>query len=125
MVNRFLKPGGRFVFADFHPVVWMFDNDFSKIAYRYFKDDAIIEEEMGTYAEKDADITNETISWNHGLGEVLGALLKNGVTIADFKEYDYSPYSCFNHLEEFEPGKFRIKHLGNKIPVVYSIVGMR
>jgi len=125
VVSRFLKPGGRFVIADFHPVVWMFDNDFSKIAYRYFKDEAIIEEETGTYAEKDADITNETISWNHSLGEMLGALLKSGITIAGFNEYDYSPYNCFSHLEEFEPGKFRVKHLGNTIPMVYAVLGTK
>jgi SAM-dependent methyltransferase len=125
VVSKFLKPGGRFVFADFHPVVWMFDNDFSKVAYKYFKDEAIIEEETGTYADTSADIEYTTIGWNHSLGEILGALLKNGITIAAFNEYDYSPYACFNHLEEFTPGKFRVKHLGNKIPMVYSIVGVK
>jgi hypothetical protein len=39
-----------------------------------------------------------------------------------FLEYDYSPYNCFNDMEEFEKGKFRIKKFGNKIPLVYSLV---
>jgi len=38
-----------------------------------------------------------------------------------FNEFDYSPYNCFNETEEFEPNKFRIKHLKNKIPMVYSV----
>jgi hypothetical protein len=27
----FLKPNGKFIMADFHPVVWMFDNDFKTV----------------------------------------------------------------------------------------------
>ena len=38
-----------------------------------------------------------------------------------FYEFDYSPYNCFNHTEEFAPNKFRIKHLENKIPMVHSL----
>ena len=36
IVSRFLKPGGNFVFVEFHPVVWMFDDEFDKIGYNYF-----------------------------------------------------------------------------------------
>ena len=125
VVSKFLKPGGRFVFAEFHPVVWMFDNDFTKVTYNYFKDNAIIEEETGTYAEKGADIRSETINWNHSIGEVLGGLLNHGLAIEKFNEYDYSPYNCFSHLEEFAPGKFRVKHLGNNIPMVYSVLAVK
>jgi len=125
VVSKFLKPDGKFVFAEFHPVIWMFDNDFTKVTYNYFKDEAIIEEETGTYAEKEADLRNETISWNHSISEVLGGLLNHGLTLEKFNEYDYSPYSCFSHLEEFEPGKFRVKHLGNNIPMVYSILATK
>lgn len=121
IVSGFLKPGGQFVFAEFHPVVWMFDNHFTKVAYNYFKDDAIIETENGTYADREADLRAEYVSWNHGLGEVLTSLLSNGLNIDAFREYDYSPYNCFSETEEFEPGKFRIKHLGNKIPMVYAL----
>jgi ubiquinone/menaquinone biosynthesis C-methylase UbiE len=36
VIQHFLKPNGRFVFVEFHPVVWMFDDDFEKVAYNYF-----------------------------------------------------------------------------------------
>ena len=32
VVSAFLKTNGRLVFVEFHPVVWMFDNNFEKIA---------------------------------------------------------------------------------------------
>ena len=31
IVSQFLKPNGPFVFVEFHPVVWMFDDNFEKI----------------------------------------------------------------------------------------------
>ena len=121
VIVKFLKPGGKFVFAEFHPVVWMYDNDFERPAYTYAKSDPIIEVEHGTYADKSAPITTEMITWNHSIAEVLTSLLQNGLEINSFEEFDYSPYNCFNKTIEFEPKKFRIEHFGNKIPMVYSL----
>lgn len=122
VVARFLKPGGRFVFVEFHPVVWMFDDNFETIAYNYFKDEAIVETNDGTYADKDAAIRTQTISWNHGMGEVLTAMLNSGLRLTQVQEYDYSPYNCFAGMEQVEEKKFRIKKMGNKLPLVYAVV---
>jgi SAM-dependent methyltransferase len=121
VISQLLKPGGKFVMADFHPVVWMFDNDFREVLYNYFNTEAIIEVESGTYAEKEAPITTQSITWNHPVSELLNALISNGLELNCYNEFHYSPYNCFNQTEEFEPNKFRIKHLENKIPMVYSL----
>ncbi|NQD71961.1 class I SAM-dependent methyltransferase [Sphingobacterium shayense] len=125
IISMFLNPNGRFVFVEFHPVVWMFDDNFQKVSYRYFNTGAIIETENGTYADKKADITQTSVTWNHSIAEVLNSLIKNGLEIKSFDEFDYSPYDCFNKTIEFEPGKYRIDHLDNKIPMVYAIVAIK
>lgn len=125
VVHHFLKKGGRLVLAEFHPIVWMFDEDFSKIAYRYANGDPIVEIEEGTYTDRDANISLESVSWNHGLGDVINALINNGLTIKALHEYDYSPYDCFNKTTKIAERKYRIEHLGDKIPMVYAIVGER
>lgn len=125
IVSEYLKPNGQFVFVEFHPVVWMFDDVFEKIGYRYFNSGAIVESESGTYADKSADITQEYVVWNHGLSEVINNLIKSGLEIQCLDEYDYSPYNCFNKTIEFEPKKYRIEHLEDKIPMVYSIVAKK
>lgn len=121
LISNFLKPDGKFIIVEFHPVVWMFDNDFEKVAYNYFKDGAIIETESGTYADRDANIRQEYVCWNHSSGEVINFLIASGLEILSFNEYDYSPYNCFNKTVEIEPKKYRIKHLENRIPMVFSI----
>ncbi|MDT0293346.1 class I SAM-dependent methyltransferase [Mesonia ostreae] len=125
IISKFLKPKGKFVFAEFHPVVWMFDDNFKKIEYNYFNSGAIVETESGTYADKSADIQQEFVVWNHGLAEVITSLIKNGLEINAFEEFDYSPYNCFNKTIEIAPQKYRIEHLENKIPMVYSIVATK
>lgn len=125
VVSHFLKPGGKFVMADFHPVVWMFDDNFKEVFYSYFNVEPIVEAESGTYAERNAEIATQTVTWNHPTSEILNALLRNKMEIQSFNEYDYSPYNCFNETEEFEKGKFRIKHLKNKIPMVYSLTAIK
>ncbi len=125
IVATYLKPGGKFVIVEFHPVVWMFDDNFENVGYRYFNSGPIRETENGTYADRTANISQESITWNHGLSEVINNLIKEKLEIISFEEYDYSPYNCFNNTIEFEPNKFRIKHLGNNIPMLYSIVAKK
>ncbi|PCI94927.1 MAG: SAM-dependent methyltransferase [Flavobacteriales bacterium] len=125
IVSQFLKPNGKFVFVEFHPVMWMFDDDFKNIKYRYFNSSPILETEEGTYAETEADLKLDTVSWNHSLGEVTNSLINKGLEINILNEYDYSPYNCFSNMIEVAPNQFRIAHLDNKIPMVYGIVATK
>ena len=121
VVDHFLKPNGEFVMAEFHPVVWMYDDDFESVAYNYFNEKPIIETSEGTYADTSAAIVQDYISWNHPLSDVLQNLISKNLEIEKFQEFDWSPYPCFKHVEEFEKGKWRITKFGNKIPMVYAI----
>ena len=116
-----LKPGGVFYMADFHPVVWMFDDDFTHIKYVYENRKVIITENEGTYTDRNADIKGKEYSWNHSISEVLNALINAGLKIEMFNEHMYSPYACFRNTVESEKGKWHIKGMEGKIPMVYSI----
>jgi len=122
VVAHYMKPGGRFVFADFHPVMWMFSNDFTRVEYSYFNGEPIVETLDGTYADKSAPIKATEIGWNHGLAEVVNALKTAGLNILDFREYDYSPYNCFRNMMEAAPGKYFIAGMERKLPMVYSLL---
>lgn len=125
VVAHVTKSGGRFVFAEFHPVIWMYDDLLEHIQFSYFKDAAIEEVIEGTYASKDAKQTFKTISWNHGLSEVMQALIDQGFQIETFREYDYSPYNVFHKMKEIEPGKFIVEKFGRKMPLVYGLVARK
>jgi len=121
MIAERLKPGGIFYMADFHPVLWMFDDEFTHFQYSYENREVIVTESEGTYTDRDADIKGKEYGWNHSISEILNALIANGLQIGQFNEFMYSPYACFRNTVEFEKDKWHIKGLEGKIPMVYSI----
>ncbi|GJM35515.1 MAG: type 12 methyltransferase [Saprospiraceae bacterium] len=121
IIRHFLKPGGTFLLVEFHPIVWMFDDDFTKIKYPYHNAGVIAEENTGTYADREAPIKRVEYGWNHSLSEVIGALLKEGLQVEQFEEFNYSPYDCFNQTVEVAPGRWQIKGLEGTIPMMYSV----
>ena len=125
VVSHFLKPNGEFIFAEFHPIVWMYDDDFTKVQYKYSTAEPIVETLNGSYAAKDSNLELRSISWNHGLAEVINALISKGIEIKDLQEYHWSPYACFSSTQEVGEGKYIIPEFGDKIPLVYSIKGQK
>ena len=121
IVGSFVKEGGVFIIAEFHPTMWMFDDDFKKVTYSYFNREEIEEVEEGSYTDKSEHLRTKFITWNHGLAEVFNALKDQGMQITDFNEYDFSPYNCLKNMVEMEPGKFMIRGNENKFPMVYSM----
>lgn len=122
IVDRFLKPGGQFYMAEFHPVVWMLDEDFSGVKYYYHNQELIVMDSAGTYTEDSPVIEGKEYSWNHSLSEVLNALLSRGLQLRFLNEYSYSPYACFRNLVQGPDGNWRVKGLEDKLPMVYSVL---
>lgn len=122
VVAHFLKPGGTFFLAEFHPAIWMFDNHFTRVQYSYFNNGGpIIEESTGTYTDHNAPLHYTEYSWNHALSEVFTALLHQNLQLVDFQELPYSYYNCFANLEQGPDGFWRINGLEEKLPIMYSV----
>ena len=125
IVSHFLKPGGTFYIADFHPVLWMMDENFEKVKYNYFNTEVITEEVSGTYTDRNAPIKSVEHGWNHPFSEIINALLKHDLQIVRFNEFPFSPYNCFNNLEQGSDGMWRIKGMDEKMPMMYSIKAIK
>ena len=123
LINHYLKKGGFFYIADFHPIVNMldYDNNLSLI-YPYFNTGKAFEDVVeGTYADRNAPIKHKEYFWFHSFSEILTALLNEGLTIEAFNEFDYSPYNCFPGMTEISPGKYRLGNPDLALPHVFSI----
>ena len=121
MIAEKIKTGGFFYMSEFHPVIWMFDDEFTHIKYYYENREVIVTENEGTYTDRNADIKGKEYSWNHSISEVLNALINAGLKIEFFNEHMYSPYPCFRNVVETEEGKWHVKGMEGKIPMVYSL----
>ncbi|MDB6054118.1 MAG: Methyltransferase type 11 [Verrucomicrobiales bacterium] len=124
IVSHFLKADGKFVFAEFHPTFWMLSEDHSRVAYSYFQADAIVEENQKSYAAPEAGVLGTSYCWNHGLAEVFQALEQEGLTVMNFREYDFSPYPIFQATTEKE-GRYYIQGMEHLVPLVYSLTARK
>ena len=59
IISNYLKPNGKFIFVEFHPILWVFDDDFKRIEYNYFNSGAIREIQDGTYTDGENDLLQE------------------------------------------------------------------
>ncbi|MEL6356089.1 MAG: class I SAM-dependent methyltransferase, partial [Bacteroidota bacterium] len=67
VVARYLKPGGQFIFAEFHPLVWCLNYERNGFEYSYFNRETIIEESDSSYTDGKKELSTE-VGWNHDLG---------------------------------------------------------
>lgn len=105
--------------AEFHPLIDLM------AGYSYFhKSEADVEME-DTYTENCDGTKHEFAVWTHTLGDVVSALIKAGLQIESLQEFDYSPYNCFEGMQEKQPGKFYLEHEGHHVPMIYSIAATK
>ncbi|OUS03396.1 SAM-dependent methyltransferase [Flavobacteriales bacterium 33_180_T64] len=121
MIAERLKKGGSFYMAEFHPIVWMFDylDGKSVMKYGYMQDEAIYEEYEGTYADENSKMLSKEYGWNHGLSEVINALVEAGLKIDYLNEYDESPYNVLPDLVETTSGNYVTKD--KLYPLIFEI----
>ncbi|MGV9013013.1 MAG: class I SAM-dependent methyltransferase [Flavobacteriales bacterium] len=124
-ISRYLKPGGKLVLVEFHPVVWMFNNAFTEVANAYFNSEVIEETDKATYADSNAEINLKSHGWNHSLAGSITALLDAGLHIRRFEELDGSPHNCFEKTVKGADGLYRIAGMEGKLPMVFALVASK
>ena len=105
--------------AEFHPIYDLLSG------YSYFSNDRPDIENAGTYTENSADVRTTLASWAHPLSRVISSLIKAGIEIQRVNEFPFSPYNCFEGMDEREQGRFYISHKGQDVPLVYTITGKK
>jgi SAM-dependent methyltransferase len=86
VVAGLLRPGGRLFLREGHPMLWALDDKHTSgllVDYPYFEHaEPLVFDEPGTYVATDAEFTHTANhSWNHGLGEVVSAVLDAGLAL--------------------------------------------
>ena len=127
IVSWFVKPGGRFHFADGHPAAFVFDGDsgpggLPAFAYPYTNESPDVLDDPSDYADPEASLANaRTWEWMHPLGEVFGALRDAGLEIETFTEHYRVPWRIFPATVEVGDGMYGWP--GEKwLPLSYELV---
>lgn len=91
VVAGLLRPGGRLFIREGHPALWAIcdprPDGLLVLEYPYFETAGTTFVEHETYAGSGVVSKPETVIFNHGLGEIITALLEAGLTITAFEEH--------------------------------------
>ena len=100
VVASLLRPGGRLFLREGHPMLWACSDPVPDgrlvIEWPYFETAEPSEwNQPGSYVQTDAIFDhNRTHEWNHGIGEVVTALLDNGLRLTMLVEHDSVPWEA-------------------------------
>jgi SAM-dependent methyltransferase len=132
VVARLLAPGGRLFLREGHPSLWSLadprPDGLLVVEHPYFeREEPLVWDEPGTYVETDAVFEhNLTHEWNHGLGEIVTALIDQGLQLTGLVEHDSVPWNALPGMMERLPGgEWRLADRPWRLPHSYTLQAVR
>ncbi|KJC64911.1 class I SAM-dependent methyltransferase [Agreia bicolorata] len=131
VVASLLKPGGRLFMREGHPILWTMDErlaDDLHLRFPYFEQTDPLEwNDEASYVETDRPITaTKTYEWNHGIGEIVTALLNAGLTLTMLVEHDSVPWRALPGQMLMRPdGEFALDERAGVAPLSYTIQAVK
>ena len=130
-VAGLLHPGGRLFLREGHPMLMAVDEDCQdqlSINRPYFeRPEPMIWDDDDTYVKVDAAIKSSTThEWNHGLGEVISALLRHGLNLVAMEEHDSIPWEALpGQMTLGNDGEWRLKSEPWRLPLSYTLQAVK
>ena len=132
VVAHYLAPGGTFFISEVHPVVQALEDENVRpgeirLAYPYWEHaEPLTFAVKGSYADPDADVGEHTEhGWDHGLGEIVTALVDAGLRIERLVEHPFLEWKA-EFLVEDDEGRWRLPpDAGGELPLMFSLVATK
>lgn len=126
-VATLARRGGRLYLHDIHPVAWSLAYESPTFVHTYFEEpEPYVDDSEETYTDADKPLRNTlTYEWNHGIGEVVTALINRGMRIDRLEEHDWTVDPQFPWLVETAPGHWTTAPGSPRLPLSYTLVATR
>jgi 2-polyprenyl-3-methyl-5-hydroxy-6-metoxy-1,4-benzoquinol methylase len=129
VVAALLRPGGRLHIREGHPMMWSLDEERGDgllvVKYPYFEtaEPLVFEGEGGTYVATDQVFTkNTTHEWNHGLGEIVMAVVGAGLELTLLEEHTTVPWDALPGLMvDTGGGERQLAEHPERMPATYTL----
>ena len=132
IVSALLKPGGRLFIREGHPMLWSLadvrPDGLLVVDFPYFeRDEATVWDDGGTYVETDVVFTaNTTHSWNHGLAEIVSALVAEGLQVTGLVEHDSVPWDALpGQMTKDDRGEWRLTDRPWRLAASYTLQAVK
>jgi SAM-dependent methyltransferase len=132
LVADLLAPGGRLFIREGHPMLWAMDDQrpdhLLAVEYPYFEtEQPLVYEEGGTYVPTEVEfVHNSSASWNHGIGEIITAVLDAGLRLTQFVEHREVPWEALpGDMTRGEDEEWRLTDRPERLPLTYTLQAVK
>jgi len=132
VLSGLLRPGGRLFIREGHPVLWSLcdprPDELLVIEYPYFQiERGTTFAETSTYIDHDGDLASPlTIQWNHGLGEIVTAVLGAGLELVSLEEHPSVPWNPLGDaMVEVADGEFQLREAPERLAATYTLQAVK
>jgi len=127
VVADLLRPGGRLFVREGHPVLWSMDDPrpdgLLVVEYPYFETPGVHFSDPYSYVDHADPLDSpDIIHFNHGLGEIITALMDTGMRLTSFVEHHSAPWNALGDAMVVGPdGEFRLRERPDRLPLTYTL----
>jgi SAM-dependent methyltransferase len=132
IVSRLLKPGGRLFIREAHPMLWTLSDprpdELLVVQYPYFETAQGTEFiEPKTYVEHDHELSSPRfINFNHGIGQILTAVMGAGLRLTAFEEHQSIPWDPFGAAGyQGDDGEYRLREQPERMAASYTLQAIK
>jgi len=132
VIAALLRPGGRLFIRDGHPMLYALPDldhyEDLRVELPYFEvDQPLTGEWSGTYVSTDQPPpASVSMEWNHGIGDMVTALLASGLRITGFEEHTSAPWDALPGLTRQLPdGEFELAERPERLPFTFTLQAVK
>jgi SAM-dependent methyltransferase len=132
IVAELLRPGGRLFMREGHPMLWtMCDprpDGLLVVEYPYFETEGTVFVEHDTYAGDGVVTAPESVSFNHGLGEIFTALTDAGLAVIALEEHREVPWNPLDDAMIPSPDyedEWVLAEGADRMPLTYTLQAVK
>ena len=132
VVTGLLVPGGRLFLREGHPMLWAIDERRDDgllvvdLPYRQTIE-PVTDESDGSYVDTGTTFTaTRSHCWNHGLGEVVSALLSRGMRLTMLVEHESVPWQALPQgMRLRADGEWVLEDRPERLPLTYTLQAVK
>jgi SAM-dependent methyltransferase len=127
VVAALLRPGGRLFMREGHPMLWTLadprPDGLVVVEYPYFETEGVHFSEPVSYVAHDEPLRSpDIVHFNHGLAEVITAVMDAGMSLNAIEEHDTVPWNPLDDaMEDVGGGEYRLRTSPDRLAATYTL----
>jgi SAM-dependent methyltransferase len=128
IIARFLNPGGIFYIMDGHPLLYTFDDEGRwqfEVSYFHQDNPYFWDGDDPDYMNPTYIVKNPSYEWQWSVSDIINAVLKAGLRLDFFNEFDALSDPVYPEMSRREDGLYTIKNMPVPLPILFSLKARR